>query len=484
MQLQPLAPGAAPRVPGEPAPRAAPGGPGRRPSLSPRRRAARAPARAAPARAAAAAPPPYGPGAQRRVVVTGTGVVSPLGHDPAAFYAALLAGESGISEISGFDAAGLDFSTRIAGEIKDFDCGRYVERKWVKRYDAAIKYLVVAGKSALESAGVDWADPEALAALDRGRCGVLLGTAMGGMGTFAAASEALVTASFRKMNPFCIPMAISNMGGALLATDLGFMGPNYSISTACATGNFCALNAAEHIRRGDADLMLAGGGDAAVIPSGIGGFIACKALSRRNEEPARASRPWDKGRDGFVMGEGAGVLVLESLEHARARGAPILAEFAGGAFSCDAHHMTEPRPDGANVAACIRLALARARVDPEEVVYVNAHGTSTPAGDMAEYAAITAALPHKGLRINSTKAQIGHLLGGASAVEAVACVEALRTGRLHPNINLDDPEDAVDMSIMVGKEACDLPAGGGVVLSNSFGFGGHNSSIMFRRFVE
>jgi 3-oxoacyl-[acyl-carrier-protein] synthase II len=321
-------------------------------------------AAAAAAAPAAAPPPPFGKGAARRVVVTGQGVVSSLGHDPVEFYNNLLAGKSGITPIESFDAS--DFSTRIAGEIKSLDCDGYVLKKWEKRVDGVIKYLQVAGKKALEGAGLPWTGPE-LRDLNRQRCGILIGTAMGGMGTFATAVEALEAGGVRKMNPFCIPMAISNMGGAMLAMDLGFMGPNYSISTACATGNYCILSAADHIRRGEADLMLAGGSDAAVIPSGIGGFIACKALSKRNDDPAAASRPWDQGRDGFVMGEGAGVLVLEELEHAKARGAPILAEFIGGAFTCDAHHMTEPEPQGRGVIACIQKSLAHARVAPEEV---------------------------------------------------------------------------------------------------------------------
>lgn len=374
-----------------------------------------------------------------------------------------------------------DFSTRIAGEIKSLDCDGYVLKKWVKREDNVMKYLQVAGKKALEGSGLPWEGPE-LQELDRSKCGILIGTAMGGLQTFSTAVEALTTSGHRKMNPFCIPFAISNMGGAMLAIDLGFMGPNYSISTACATGNYCIMTAAEHIRRGEANLMLAGGADAAVIPSGIGGFIACKALSKRNDDPESASRPWDKGRDGFVMGEGAGVLVLEELEHAKARGANILAEFIGGAFTCDAHHISDPDPEGKGVISCIEKSLECAGVEPADVDYVNAHGTSTPAGDMAEYRAIMSAVGHDNLKINSTKSMIGHLLGGAGAVEAVAVVEAIRTGKLHPNPNLEDPEDDVDLNVLVGKTAQDHDIS--VALSNSFGFGGHNSSILFRKFED
>lgn len=228
--------------------------------------------------------------------------------------------------------------------------------------------------------------------VDPARAGILVGSAMGGMSAFTGGCTAILE-SYRKMNPFCIPFAITNMGSAMLAMDTGLMGPNYSISTACATGNYCMMNAVKHIQSGEADVMLAGATDAAIIPSGIGGFMACKALSRRNDDPAGASRPWDKGRDGFVMGEGSGVLVLEDAEHAARRGARVYAEVLGGSMNCDAHHITEPRPDGAGVTACVRAALQSTGVAVEDVAYVNAHGTSTPAGDMAEYRAIRAAVP-------------------------------------------------------------------------------------------
>ncbi|CAL5224067.1 g6692 [Coccomyxa viridis] len=407
------------------------------------------------------------------------GVVSCLGHDPDEFYGNLLEGKSGISRIENFQCE--DFATRFAGEIKGFECNGYVSKKNERRMDNCIKYTLVAGKKALEASGVGLGKEE-LEGLDRAKCGILIGTAMGGMQTFSTAVEDLTLKGFRRMNPFCIPFAITNMPGALLAMDLGFMGPNYSISTACATGNYCILSAAEHIRRGDANLMLAGGADAAIIPSGMGGFIACKALSKRNDEPERASRPWDQGRDGFVMGEGAGVLVLEELEHARARGAPILAEFLGGSFTCDAHHMTEPQPQGHGVRLCIQRSLENAGVTADDVNYVNAHATSTPAGDMAEYRAIRAAIPSDHVRINGTKSMIGHLLGAAGAVEAVATVQAIRTGLLHPTINVDNPESEVDMSVIVGAEKQSLDVR--VALSNSFGFGGHNSSILFSAFKE
>ncbi|GFR42796.1 hypothetical protein Agub_g3761 [Astrephomene gubernaculifera] len=413
--------------------------------------------------------------APRRVVVTGMGVVSCLGHEHEEFYNNLLAGKSGISYIEGFNAS--DYTTRFAGEIKSLDCSGYITKKFEKRVDAVIKYTMVAGKKALGDAGLAW-DGKEIKDLNHLRCGTLVGTAMGGMTSFANAVEALETSGHRKMNPFCIPFAITNMGGAMLAMDLGFMGPNYSISTACATGNYCILSAADHIRRGDADLMLAGAGDAAIIPSGIGGFIACKALSKRNDDPAAASRPWDTDRDGFVMGEGGAVLVLEEYEHAKARGAHIYAEYVGGAVTCDAHHMTEPQPEGKGVIMCLERALASSGVAATDVNYVNAHATSTLAGDMAEYRALNTVFGHSDLRMNSTKSMIGHLLGGAGAVEAVATIKAIQTGWLHPTINLHSPEPGVDPVRVVAGSKQQHPVK--VALSNSFGFGGHNSCIMFR----
>nr|AAA33872.1 chloroplast beta-ketoacyl-ACP synthase precursor [Ricinus communis]ABR01158.1 plastid 3-keto-acyl-ACP synthase II [Ricinus communis] len=409
---------------------------------------------------------------QRRVVVTGMGVVSPLGHDIDVYYNNLLDGSSGISQIDSFDCA--QFPTRIAGEIKSFSTDGWVAPKLSKRMDKFMLYMLTAGKKALADGGIT---EDMMDELDKARCGVLIGSAMGGMKVFNDAIEAL-RISYRKMNPFCVPFATTNMGSAMLAMDLGWMGPNYSISTACATSNFCILNAANHIIRGEADIMLCGGSDAAIIPIGLGGFVACRALSQRNDDPTKASRPWDMNRDGFVMGEGAGVLLLEELEHAKKRGANIYAEFLGGSFTCDAYHMTEPRPDGVGVILCIEKALARSGVSKEEVNYINAHATSTPAGDLKEYEALMRCFSQNpDLRVNSTKSMIGHLLGAAGAVEAIATIQAIRTGWVHPNINLENPEEGVDTKVLVGpkKERLDIK----VALSNSFGFGGHNSSIIF-----
>ncbi|PIA43105.1 hypothetical protein AQUCO_02000506v1 [Aquilegia coerulea] len=409
---------------------------------------------------------------QRRVVVTGTGVVTPLGHESDVFYNNLLDGVSGISEIEGFDCA--QFPTRIAGEVKSFSTDGWVAPKLSKRADKFMLYMLTAGKKALADAGIT---DEVMNELDKTRCGVLIGSGMGGMKVFSDAIEAL-RVSYKKMNPFCVPFATTNMGSAMLAMDIGWMGPNYSISTACATSNFCILNAANHIIRGEADVMLCGGSDAAIIPIGLGGFVACRALSQRNSDPTKASRPWDINRDGFVMGEGAGVLVLEELEHAKKRGATIYAEFLGGSFTSDAYHMTEPHPEGAGVVLCIEKALAQSGVSREDVNYVNAHATSTPAGDLKEYKALVRCFgQNPELKVNSTKSMIGHLLGAAGAVEAIATVQAIRTGWVHPNVNLENPDEAVDMNLLVGpkKERLDIK----VALSNSFGFGGHNSCILF-----
>ncbi|PIN01512.1 3-oxoacyl-(acyl-carrier-protein) synthase (I and II) [Handroanthus impetiginosus] len=360
------------------------------------------------------------PTKQRRVVVTGMGVETPLGHDPDVFYNNLLEGVSGISEIEAFDCS--QYPTRIAGEIKSFSTDGWVAPKLSKRMDKFMLYMLTAGKKALADGGIT---EDVMDELNKARCGVLIGSAMGGMKVFNDAIEAL-RISYRKMNPFCVPFATTNMGSAMLAMDLGWMGPNYSISTACATSNFCILNAANHIIRGEADMMLCGGSDAAIIPIGLGGFIACRALSQRNADPTKASRPWDSNRDGFVMGEGAGVLLLEELEHAKSRGAIIYAEFLGGSFTCDAYHMTEPHPEGTGVILCVEKALAQSGVSKEDVNYINAHATSTPAGDLKEHQALIRCFgQNPELRVNSTKSMIGHLLGAAGAVEAVATVQVL-----------------------------------------------------------
>lgn len=410
-----------------------------------------------------------------RIVITGMGVVSCLGHEVETFYRNLLEGKSGISAIDTFPCD--EMSGKIGGLIRDFDPEGYIDKKQARRVDKCIAYSVVAGKKALEMAGLKG---EALEALDKERCGVIIGSGMGGMSVFVEGVETLKDRGAKKVTPFFIPYILTNMGGALLAMDIGFRGPNYSISTACATSNNSIIAAANHIRLGDADIMICGGAEAAIVPIGVAGFSACKALSQRNDEPTKASRPWDKNRDGFVMGEGAGVLVLERLEHALARNAPILAEYLGHGISCDAHHITEPRADGQGVAACIRQALKDSGITSEDVQYINAHATSTPVGDMAEINAMKHVFnnPSK-VVVNSTKSMIGHCLGAAGGIEAVATVQAIRTGMIHPTTNLENPEKDLAFHAPTTAEKHDIK----VAVSNSFGFGGHNASLVFGKYT-
>lgn len=414
---------------------------------------------------------------RKRIVVTGMGVVSCFGNDVDHFYNMLLQGKSGIKLIEKFPVA--DFPTRFAGEIKDFDPGDYLDKKQARRVDPFISYAIVAGKKAAENALLT---PGFIESCDKTRCGILLGSGMGGMHVFSEGVETLVTKGFKRITPFFIPYIITNMAGALLAIDFGFMGPNYSVSTACATSNYAIQLAARHIENGDADLMICGGSEAGVTPIGLAGFVQCKALSERNDAPQEASRPWDTGRDGFVMGEGAGALVLEDLEHALKRGAPILAEYLGGGFSCDAYHMTDPREDGLGVAECIHQALKEAGIEKERVNYINAHATSTQVGDMREIEGLKAVFGEHiyTLCMNATKSMIGHCLGAAGALEAVAVLQAIKTGYVHPTINVGtlDPRAAgIDVVPNVAKK-WDID----VALSNSFGFGGHNSCLLFGKY--
>ncbi len=414
--------------------------------------------------------------AKKRIVVTGMGIVSCFGTDIDHFYEQLLAGKSGIVPIEEFPCA--DYPTRFAGAVRNFDVGDYMDKKQARRVDPFIRYTMVSGKRALENAKVD------LSKLDKKKCGIVIGSGMGGMSIFYDGVETILTKSYKRLSPFFVPYIITNMGGALLAIDTGFMGPNYSISTACATSNFCIHAAAEQIREGRADLMLCGGAEAPITPIGLAGFVAIGALSTRNDDPTKASRPWDQKRDGFVMGEGAGVLVLESLEHALARGAPILAEYLGGSVNCDAYHMTNPREDGEGVGLCIEDALAAAGVAKEDVNYINAHATSTLAGDLCEIHAIQKVFgPHaKNIKINSTKSMIGHCLGAAGGLEAVATIKAIQTGMLHPTINLENPEPAIQEFDVIPNVA--KPHTVKIALSNSFGFGGHNSTLVFAPYHE
>lgn len=407
----------------------------------------------------------------KRIVVTGMGVVSCFGSEVDTFYQSLLEGKSGIAPITEFPCE--DYPTRFAGVIRNFETGDYMDKKQARRVDKSIAYTMVAGKKAVESALLKG---EAFDQLKKDRCGILIGSGMGGMTMFADGVQTLIEKGPKRVSPFFVPYILTNMCGGMLAIDLGFMGPNYSISTACATANFSIISAANHIRRGEADLMVTGGVEAAILPMGLAGFCACKALSQRNDAPEKASRPWDTGRDGFVLGEGAGVIVLESLEHAQARGAPILAEYLGGGISCDAYHLTDPRSDGEGVAACIRYALEDAEISSEEINYINAHATSTQAGDMAEVRALKKVFHKPSLiKMNSTKSMIGHLLGAAGGVEAIATIKAMTDNVMHPTINLENPEPELEFDVPTKAEKIKINR----AMSNSFGFGGHNASVIF-----
>ncbi|XP_044484978.1 3-oxoacyl-[acyl-carrier-protein] synthase I, chloroplastic-like [Mangifera indica] len=412
---------------------------------------------------------------KKRIVITGMGVVSVFGTNVDIYYDKLLEGESGINLIDRFDAS--NFTVRFGGQIRDFSSTGYIDGKNDRRLDDVWRYCMVAGRKALDDANLG---PQVLETMDRTRIGVLVGSGMGGLTAFTNGVENLIQKGFKKISPFFIPYSITNMGSALLAIDTGLMGPNYSISTACATANYCFYAAANHIRRGEADIMVAGGTEAAIVPTGVGGFIACRALSQRNEDPTKASRPWDKNRDGFVMGEGSGVLILESLDHAMKRGANIIAEYLGGAITCDAHHMTDPRSDGLGVSSCIAKSLEDAGVSPEEVNYVNAHATSTLAGDLAEVNAIKKVFKDTSeIKMNGTKSMIGHGLGAAGGLEAVATIKAITTGWLHPTINQDDLESEVTIDTVPNVK---IKHEVNVAISNSFGFGGHNSVVVFAPF--
>ena len=418
----------------------------------------------------------------QRVVITGAGVVSTAGHDRETFFDTLLAGTSGVIDLTQWKPGVFDdLPTRIGAPIQDLDYGTDLTAKEARRMDKVHQYAICAGKRALRDAGV-WG--EDLEKLDKTRCGVLVGSAMGGMQVYEDNVVNLKNKGIKKVSPFTVPYMLTNMSGAILGMqeELGFRGPNYAVNTACATSNYQFINAAQHIRAGQADLILAGGCEAAVTPMGLGGFIACRALSSRNDDPTAASRPWDKGRDGFVMGEGAGVLVMESLAHAKARGANILAEYLGGGISTDAYDLTAPRADGRDVILCMRSALADAAIDASEVDLVNAHGTSTPVGDLCEVAAINAVFGDRSkdsFKLNSTKSMLGHQLGASGALEAIACLQSIRKGAVHPTINHEDPEEGVAFDV-VPNEAQDFKVK--IALSNSFGFGGHNSSVVFGEF--
>jgi len=409
---------------------------------------------------------------KRRVVVTGLGMLSPLGLNSEETWRRLLAGESGIGEITHFDSS--NYSTRFAGQINDFDPLEYIEKKETKKMDRFIQLGIAAGKQAMADSGLTITEDNAH------RVGVAIGSGIGGLEQIEQNHLKLLNGSPKRVSPFFVPSTITNMISGFLSIMEGLKGPNINVVTACTTGVHNIGIAARTIAYGDADAMLAGGAEASITPLGIAGFAAARALSARNDDPQAASRPWDKDRDGFVMGEGAGVVMLEEYDAAVARGATIYAELVGFGMSGDAYHMTSPPADGEGAAASMENAIRDAGITPESIGYINAHGTSTPAGDVAEVAAVKRVFNDHAyeLLVSSTKSMTGHLLGAAGSVEAIFTLLALRDKMAPPTINLDTPGEGCDLDF-VAKKAKVFTSD--YALCNSFGFGGTNGSLIFKR---
>ena len=410
---------------------------------------------------------------ERRVVVTGLGLVSPVGNDVTSSWDALKNGRSGINSLSHFDAS--SFSTRIGGSIKNFDCSPYMQAKEARRMDIFIQYGIAAGVQAFKDSGLldsHW---------DADRAGVAIGSGIGGLTTIEETAIQIRESGPRKVSPFFVPGSIINMLAGNLSIRFGLRGPNISVTTACTTGTHNIGIAANMIQNNQAEIMLVGGAEMATSPAALGGFCAARALSTRNHEPEKASRPWDRDRDGFVLSDGAGIMVLEELEHARKRGARIYAELAGFGMSGDAYHVTSPPEGGAGAALCMRNALASATLDFAAVDYINAHGTSTQAGDLAETEAIKTVFGDhaKHLSVSSSKSMLGHLLGASGAAEAIISVLTIVDQVITPTINLDEPDEGCNLDY-VPHISRDQSVN--VVLSNSFGFGGTNGSLVFAKF--
>lgn len=415
-------------------------------------------------------------GQSRRVVVTGMGVVAPVGLSLDEFWGNLLAGKSGAAPITYFDASGYD--TKFACELKSFDPLRFMDRKLAQRCDPFTQYALAAAEMSLLDAGLT-ADK-----MDKERVGVIVGSGIGGMATYHKQQESLWSEKGpHRISPFFIPMMIADMAAGRISMRYGLKGPNYATTSACATSSHSIGDSFILIQRGDADVMVTGGSEAGICPMGIGGFNAMKALSTRNDYPEKASRPFDAGRDGFVMGEGAGILILESLDHAVKRGAKIYAEVSGIGFTADAHHITEPAPGGEGAVRAMRTAMKDAGITAPEVDYINTHGTSTPVGDKSETAAIKTVFGERAykLAVNSTKSMIGHLLGAAGAVEAVVTILSIFHNKVHPTINYETPDPECDLNYVPNK-AQDWNVN--VAISNTFGFGGHNASILFKKYRQ
>jgi 3-oxoacyl-[acyl-carrier-protein] synthase II len=412
---------------------------------------------------------------KRRVVITGLGIVSPVGNTVPDAWASILAGKSGIDRISRFDAA--TFASQIAGEVKGFDITQYIPTKEARRMDTFIHYGMAAAIQAIKDAGID---DIASGDLDAERIGVNIGSGIGGLPMIEGTHDVYLAGGPRKISPFFVPSVIINMVAGNLSIMFGFKGPNLAIVTACTTATHCIGDSARMIEYGDADMMVAGGTESCVTPLTIGGFASARALSTRNDDPTTASRPWDTDRDGFVLGEGAGVVVLEEMEHAKRRGAKIYAELAGFGMSADAHHMTAPSEDGEGAARCMRIALKNAGMGNDEMDYINAHGTSTPLGDLAETMAIKRCFGEhaKDLVVNSTKSMTGHLLGAAGGVEAIFSALAVYHQVAPPTINIFNQDPKCDLDY-VANTARDMKIN--AAMSNSFGFGGTNGTLVFRK---
>ncbi|HIF9140628.1 TPA: beta-ketoacyl-ACP synthase II [Photobacterium damselae] len=409
---------------------------------------------------------------KRRVVVTGMGMLTPVGNTVEDSWKALLSGTSGISTIEHFDVTG--FATQFAGMVKDFNCEDYMSKKDARKMDLFIQYGIAAGVQALKDSGIEVTDENAA------RIGVAIGSGIGGLGLIEAGHQALMEKGPRKISPFFVPSTIVNMIAGHMSIMFGLRGPNIAISTACTTGLHNIGHAARMIAYGDADAMVAGGAEKASTPLGMGGFAAAKALSTRNDDPQAASRPWDKDRDGFVLGDGAGVMVLEEYEHAKARGAKIYAEIVGFGMSGDAYHMTSPSADGSGGALAMEACLRDAGINADQLGYINAHGTSTPAGDVAETLGIKRTMGSAAdkVMVSSTKSMTGHLLGAAGSVEAIITALTLVDQVVPPTINLDNPGEGCDLDYVPGT-ARDVNLE--YALCNSFGFGGTNGSLLFKK---
>ena len=410
----------------------------------------------------------------RRVVITGLGAVTPIGNTVATYWAGLQSGANGVAPITLFDAS--KHACRFAAEVKDFDPSGVLDPKETKRWDRFCQFGVVAAKEALAHSGLEITDA------NRQRIGVIIGSGVGGLLTMETQAHVLEGKGPGRVSPFTVPMMIPNMATGLAAIALGAQGPSSAVATACAAGSNAIGDAFRLLQQGHADAMVCGGAESAITPLGVAGFASAKALSFRNDDPATASRPFDAERDGFVIGEGAGILVLETLDHAQARGAEILGEVVGYGMTCDAHHITSPIPGGLGGARAMSLALSDAGLKADDIDYVNAHGTSTPANDSNETAAIKTALGERAqaIPVSSTKSMTGHLLGGSGGIEAVAAVLALQNGVVPPTINHQNPDPACDLDVVPNQAREQIIS---TALSNSFGFGGHNVCLAFRRYA-